>query len=335
MKALRDVALIYGSALILSFFSEMLFFNEGPAYSVIGLLDDPLLLVGHLVELGLWYSVVAAPVLWAMWRFNVHSIWGLFLVGCLFGFLIEGLVVPAIYFELPNSLLWVATTWHPLICVMLGWWGVRRIMQRGSLVQTISLMVVLGLFWGTWTTILIGAEVDQEVAGDVVRVGETFEPIPIAQFAAFTFITTTVWAIGNLLVDRVGTRDYQPGRIQQIVIALIALAALGLMAMTVQVLVAVLGVAVLLLWLGLARNARVEARPNIFSQFTRIPLLHHSLIYITPAVGTLTYDTMISNGWVLEPMLYIGPVVLVGAVMLPLSFVRLFMLPRVDRPETE
>ena len=98
MTPLRDIALIYGSALILCSISELFFFNEGPGYSVIALMGSPGALLWHLFELGLWYSVVTAPMLWAIYHFNVSNVWGLFLTGCLFGYFTEGLVVPALYF---------------------------------------------------------------------------------------------------------------------------------------------------------------------------------------------------------------------------------------------
>ena len=213
---------------------------------------------------------------------------------------------------------------------MLGWWGVRRVLQRGQIWQIVALSIGLGLFWGTWTTILIGAEVDQTVAGNIVQPGDVFEPIPIPQFAAFAMISTTMWVFGNILVDRVGTRNYRPGRTQQAVIGVVTVAMTGLMIATVQIMAGILLVALGVFWVGLARNARVTTGPNLFAKFTRIGWLHHLLLFLTPVVATLSYDVMVSHGWALEPALYAIPITLAGAVMLVLSFVRLFMMPSVD-----
>lgn len=330
MTLFRTLALIYGSALITAFFSEMHFFNEGPAYTVIGNLEDPLHLIGHLAELALWYCVVMAPVLWVIQHFNVRNIWALFLTGCVFGLFTEGLVIPAIYFELPFSILWTALSWHPLSCFLIGWCGVRLVLQRGRVIEIVPMLVALGLLWGIWPTNLIGKEIDQEVASGIITVGELFEPVPFHQFLAFGLISTTMWFLGNVIVDRVALRDYRPGKLQSGIIGAISLLAFAAIVAQVQVLAGVLVVMTALIWLGLRRNRKAEARDNILSAFRPIPWWAHFSVYLTPLTAAFTYDLWVSNGWQVEGFLIALPIVVIGAGLFVLSFIRLFMMPRLE-----
>jgi hypothetical protein len=190
----------------------------------------------------------------------------------------------------------------------------------------------MGLFWGTLSTYLIGSEADQEVAGNVIGVGDLFGPIPIGQYAALAGITTTMWVLGNLIVDRLAPRTFEPGRGEQIALALLVLALFVLMVLTVQALAAILVAVVGLSALGLSHlDRRGPPGPNIFSQFRPISLPNHLLLFLTPVVATFTYGVMVSHGWQVAPLLYAGPIAVAGAVMLVLSFLRPFLKPGAGR----
>lgn len=140
-------ALLFGCSLIIAFFSEFFFFNEGPALAVVEGIDDGTVFL-RLAELTAWYALAVAPVLWAVQHFRVHTVWGVFLIGAVAGFLIEGLVVPAIYFELPLSLLWVSLSWHPVVDVLLGLWLLQIWLRRMSGWKFAVSCALLGMCWG-------------------------------------------------------------------------------------------------------------------------------------------------------------------------------------------
>lgn len=320
MRILKDLLLIYGTALVTAFFSEMYFVNEGVAFSTLKLLKDPLGFLLYIFELGIWYSLVAAPLLAALCIFKVRSIWALFIAGCFFGVLTEGLIIPAIYLELPVSIFWTATSWHPLICILLGWYFSRIILQGDDVKKVIGLCLGLGLFWGIWSTNLIGNEPDNpSEVGDQIANG-VFIALPIEQFFVFTLISTLTWKFGNFLIDKSNAKFYKPGKIQLSLIAFLSISLLIIMSMGVGVVI-LLGIVMTgLYWVGLNNNKKVEKRENIFSEFKPIPALNYILMLITPAAATLSYYGMTINNWSIKAELVAYPMIIVGILMLVKSY---------------
>ena len=118
------------------FFSELLFWGAGSLTSFL--------------ETWLFYSLIAYPVLGFIARFQVNTLWSLFLVGGLYGWVTEGILVQTVYQELPISLVNTALSWHALITLWLGWYAVRRALQAATPRRAMLLGAGIGLFWGGW-----------------------------------------------------------------------------------------------------------------------------------------------------------------------------------------
>lgn len=140
---------VIGASAVVLFFSEYVFFNEEPALAVLEreglatfLAPLPLLLLYCLTGL-VWAAALSA--------FDVRSVAAIVLSGCLFGWAIEAMLVPAVYEAVPVSLIWTSVAWHMPIDVLWGLfaltWGLRR-----GLATTALLTLLTGCFWGYWAT---------------------------------------------------------------------------------------------------------------------------------------------------------------------------------------
>jgi len=81
------------------------------------------------IGLILAYGVFGYVFLLALRLFQVRSFAGLFLAAAVFGFLVEGSVVPVLYMTLPFSIAWTSLGWHALFTVSTGFFLYRRVMS--------------------------------------------------------------------------------------------------------------------------------------------------------------------------------------------------------------
>ena len=121
---------------ILVFFSELLFWGTN---SLLGL-----------VETWLFYSLAAFVTLAAIAHFRVNTIGPLFLVGALYGWLVEGVIVQTTYENLPISLSDTALSWHALITILVGWYAMRRALLEPTPYRAMAWGAGIGIFWGLW-----------------------------------------------------------------------------------------------------------------------------------------------------------------------------------------
>lgn len=124
---------------ILCFFSEMMFYVAMPNGAQ--WLEIP----------GTWafYSLAAyASLICAAWA-GIRDWLGLFLVGCLFGWIIEGVIVDTVYSALPWTIVFTAMSWHAPVSAMVGLVLVRLSAGWGLSKQIFS-FVLLGFGVGVW-----------------------------------------------------------------------------------------------------------------------------------------------------------------------------------------
>ncbi|MBI3926813.1 MAG: hypothetical protein HY319_14840 [Armatimonadetes bacterium] len=145
MRTLRTLGLVLATGFILFFFSERLFWTV--------LRPDESL--GDNIATWLAYSLVGYIFLCAIHGFQVRTPAALFLTGALFGWLIEGTLGGTLYgtegsAPLPLCISSTALSWHALISVMVGWYGIRSILLQNHLLKTLQLTTGIGLFWATW-----------------------------------------------------------------------------------------------------------------------------------------------------------------------------------------
>jgi len=190
-RFVSNTLLALATGYVLFFFSERLFwgvFKPGDH-------------VGELAATWLAYSVVAYLFLSVVYCFRARSPWSVFLAGAFFGWLIEGTLVGTLYGTEPSapfplSLLVTGVSWHALISVWVGWHFLRRALREGRARRVATWSVLLGLFWGTWTTFLW-----RETPPVVVSV---------RAFAAHALAVSLFLSIAYGVIQRVGARSFRP-----------------------------------------------------------------------------------------------------------------------------
>jgi len=104
---LKRLVMAVMSGYILMFFSEFYFVNEGPGVDFVERWQSnpgeiPLWLIGFSLYYAGWGYIMLA----AIGLFRVRSFWSLFIAGALFGWAVEGIVIPLIYENMPGSIGW-------------------------------------------------------------------------------------------------------------------------------------------------------------------------------------------------------------------------------------
>ncbi len=135
----QRVTTAFAVGLILNFASEMLFYSA-PAQETA--------LSAYAITMLVYGIAAYATLLVAAWA-GVRDWPGVFLSGCIFGWLIEGVVMGTVYSALPFTLVFTAMSWHALLSVLLGFVMVRR-SARWPLGRQIGLMLLLGFGFGVW-----------------------------------------------------------------------------------------------------------------------------------------------------------------------------------------
>jgi hypothetical protein len=190
-RFVSNTLLALATGYVLFFFSERLFWGVFKA-------DDH---VGELAVTWLAYSVVAYLFLSVVYRFRARSASSVYLAGAFFGWLIEGTLVGTLYgtessAPFPLSLLVTGVSWHALISVWVGWHFLRRALRDGPARQVVGWSVLLGLFWGTWTTFLW-----RETPPVVVS---------IRAFATHAMAVSVLLAVAYGVIRRVGAEAFRP-----------------------------------------------------------------------------------------------------------------------------
>ena len=148
-RRLKPAAALLGTALLFFFFSELFFYNEFAALPLVT--GNATQALEHSVAMTGFYVAFALPFLTALAWFNIRTLSGLFLAGCLYGWACEGAIIPQVYEAPPFSFLWTAISWHGLVDAMIAFWLLPLALARG-IWPTLGLALGLGLFWGYWLT---------------------------------------------------------------------------------------------------------------------------------------------------------------------------------------
>ncbi len=237
------------------------------------------------VETVIGYGLAVQVVRYVSFRWRVAaSDWKrVFLVGALYGWLIEGVLVTTVVEDLPLSISYTGLAWHALFTVLLGWWWVPRVLERslgGSLVR----LSVLGLGVGAWASFW--------------RFEEGVHT-PLAEYALFAVATTAAYAAGLAIWWSVrGRANPSLGGSAIAIVLLVALAVVNGIANPVTLIgPAVVGLALF----AIARTAPSDA-PLLASDG---PAPHRSLwrLLVIPVVATGAFALItaapeaIPTGW--------------------------------------
>jgi hypothetical protein len=144
---IRSLIVFLAAGYILMFNSEFLFYGEFSPDSGAGL--------AALRDLGaLWglYTIMAWLTLAMMHIFRARSLPAVFMVGAIYGWLLEGVVVTTVYEAFPTQVHFTALAWHAPLDVALGLYLLPRLLRRQSSKPAAAAAACLGVFWGLWAT---------------------------------------------------------------------------------------------------------------------------------------------------------------------------------------
>jgi hypothetical protein len=224
--AARLGAALGGGAVALVF-SELVFLNEGPVARLTGTLAES---AGALAELLLVYAALAYAARVVMWSFRARGWAGVALSGAIFGWLIEGVVIPLVYEAPPLSFLWPSLGWHLTVTFGVGWVLLPRIMRKAAAVQ-VPAFAVMGVAWAAWGHVFYAEDPAlvlpspgafaalAAAAGALLIGGRWLADRPWARFAP---TTGDAWAAGLLAVPLATLMAFSAGAVSLGLFAMVA-----------------------------------------------------------------------------------------------------------------
>jgi hypothetical protein len=186
MRTFKNLLLVLSTGYIFVYFSERLFWARPRPEDSLG------------EWLGNWivYSLLAFVFLNLVVHFRVKNIWGLFLAGAAFGWLVEGVIVQTTYESLPLSISFTGLAWHALITVWVGWYALPKSFTSYGRLSTLKLSVVIGICYGVWA-ISWWLEPDGGVAS-------------LTEFAGYSLVTTLLVILAYWLANWSASEPFQP-----------------------------------------------------------------------------------------------------------------------------
>ncbi len=143
--------------------------------------DSVLGFAGTIVAYGLAVQVVRYVA--HRWRVSAEGpgAWRrILLLGALYGWLVEGVIVTTVIDDLPFTLSWTGLAWHALVTVLVGWWWIPRTLDRrtrGSVWRLAAVGASVGVWAAFW-------RFEDGVA------------ISIGEYAVYVGVTTLAYAAG-------------------------------------------------------------------------------------------------------------------------------------------
>ena len=302
MRILKQILGILATGYILFFHSEMMFWARVRP-------DDSL---QGWVSTWLLYSLMAYIFLIILARFQVFTIWALFLVGAVFGWLTEGLIVQTAYESLPLSISFTGLAWHALISVWVGWHAVRRALHTG-LRTTLLWGAGIGLAYGFWA-----------IAWWLEPDGGMATPF---DFAKYAFCSSLLLIPAYWIHDRTVPGVFKPNQVVEIVIAILLLVYFMLVTIPAAPISAVI-LPVLLagIYLTLRQNQGTETKGSLLDSAAgaKDPWCYPALL-VLPLTASAFYWVAFSLGfrWHTNWLIYLVSMP-AGFILLVISLVKVW-----------
>ncbi len=278
MKRFRNLSLSLASGYILMFYSEFFFYGQ---------LNDPglpLPTASDLVLLYVVYSLMAYILMTLIRRYHVRMLPALLLVGAIYGWMLEGGIVATTYEALPWSLSFTGLAWHMPLDVLIGWYGIQRLLRTATRRRMLFAALWLGLFWGFWA---------------VWTWYDGIQPPNPAGFFGFGLLSVGMLMLAYWVNGRIGLDTFQPTRNGQIFAGVIWLGwyafntALGA-PMSLWLLPLLLGVS----WLALRKHRAAKNTTDALAALAASP--RKSTLWMLaafPLAAAIVYGSLATIGW--------------------------------------
>ena len=272
-----------------------------------------------------FYGVVIFFCLSCITYFHVRNIWSLFLVGALFGWLTEGVIVQTIFYFFPLSLSFTGLSWHALISFFFGFYLLRKLLLQNNYAKTVLFCLALGVFWALW---FMTWAVEAPSEGGIKLF---LEP---EQFIFFSFLTTLYFMLTQILLSTFKTFSFKPSRGEVWTVGGFLLLYFLFVAVPAQPpIVFVIPPLFALIFFALWQNKQHEKRKNILTTFRgNITLKNYFLLLIIPLVASVVYFIAYGQGLYFYPDLlrfmhffvFVLPQVIVGTGFFLLALGKIF-----------
>jgi hypothetical protein len=311
----QTTSLVLGTGYVLFFFSERLFWSLWRPG------DD----IGTYGATWFVYAFLGYLLLATIRLFRVRDLWALFLAGAVFGWLVEGVYAMTMFGDaslpFPLTISWTGLAWHAPISVVLGWYGLRRALQAGSIWPVLWLSLLVGAFWGFWA------------------LGWGLETPPIVPdggaFFIHAMLATLVLGASQQLIGWGDPANFRPSRPGLILTIGVVLAFFGFVTLPAIPWSPLLIIPLLsLVFFALRRNRAQEKGSDALAQLAApVPLLHLVGLACIPVAATAIYAGFNAIGF-LPPIHQIVCAVttLAGFVLFPIA---VFKLSARDRGGSE
>jgi hypothetical protein len=257
---------------IFFYFSELVFWARPRP-------EDNLL---NWLETWLAYSLMAFLFLVVVTKFNVNSIPALFLVGAFFGWIGEGIIVQTTYENLPLSISFTGLSWHALITVLLGWYGLQIALGKNTK-QSLIHAFFLGFFFWLW-----GISWIYEEPGTAVNPGI---------FTFYVFITTLLLGFCLFVSSQLFKKPFSLSPWAIRIVAGIFLALYLLVIITGQVKALILIPLMAIIYLSLRQNRNHHTGENVLETLaTFVPIRRYLVLILIPATSSVLYYIYFHSG---------------------------------------
>ncbi len=149
------------------------------------------------------YSIMTYVALWAASAFKANDLYSWFLVGAIYGWLGEGVIVQTMYDVFPLNISFTGLAWHSLISVVWGWYYFRKVIHTGSTKKILKNVIGIGLFFGFW------APTWWWEAGFM---------LPIEDFASYIVFFTIPTVFFFILYEKISVKEFVPSKIEKILV---------------------------------------------------------------------------------------------------------------------
>lgn len=270
---------------------------------------------GSFIATWIVYSIAAACCIVAVRTWRVGSMWPMVLVGALLGWLVEGVFTMTLFgaggIPFPVTIAWTGLSWHALLSVVLGWYGLHRAMSH-SLGRAAAMSAGLGALWGVWS-----------IYWDRVAV-----PASPEAFLAHSFGTTVGLIVAFRLYPLLRVGRFASYRVDGILLGLLVLAWFALVTVATLSWLALVTLPPLfaLVFVGLRRNARSAGEGDFLDDLdSQIPWSRSLAVLLMPAVASLIHEGCRAAGISAETNLVVFFITVpLGFAMFVLSLRNLF-----------
>jgi len=239
---------------------------------------------------------------------GTDNIWKTFMLGAIYGWFIEGIVVQTCYENLPLSISFTGLSWHALISVLFGWYIMGRTIASRNRKRLTTLSSLFGIVYGLWA---------------VWWWTETNNVTSSVSFGVYTLVLNLILMTGYFGSSRFGKFLSKPSKLEKIFLISISMAYFIVVTIPSSPISALLapilfGFTFFALWRS-RTNLASEAIPSPFSinkqQNTEVKVEDCLPIMLMSLTSIATYTSI----WMIGIKLWTGPVLYI--ITVPLGFI--------------